>query len=135
MAGTAGSGNFRFTWKARPAIMAAATGKLATQMESSLMSDLTGVAAAIESYMKNNAPWQDRTGDARRGLQARANQTGAGNFSIIANHTVSYGGFLETGTSRMSAYPILGPGLQAHYAQVRSAMDKAASFGGGGAKI
>lgn len=135
MAGTARFGNFRFTWRTRPAIMAAATGRLADQMEASLMSDLTRVAADIEAYMKDNAPWQDRTGDARRGLQARANQTGKGNFSIIANHTVSYGGFLETGTSRMQPYPILGPALQSHYAEVRSVMDKAASFGGGGAKI
>jgi hypothetical protein len=51
-------------------------------------------ATAAEQYMKDNAPWTDRTGAARNGLgsQVVVNR----NFvSVVLYHSVPYGPFLE----------------------------------------
>jgi hypothetical protein len=73
--------------------------------------------------MQSNAPWNDRTGAARAGLQSTVGITGKGSVTLTARHTVPYGGYLETGTSRMAAYPIIRPALEAHYAPTRAIMD------------
>lgn len=51
-------------------------------------------AADMEEYAKANAPWQDRTGDARRGLNATVEETGPIGTIVLA-HGVSYGLWLE----------------------------------------
>lgn len=51
-------------------------------------------AQEVEEYAKVNAPWGDRTGDAREGLTAEA-QTDANTLAIILYHTVDYGIWLE----------------------------------------
>lgn len=48
----------------------------------------------VERYMKNNAPWHDRTGNARRGLSANTTES----FNAInmeLSHSVDYGIYLE----------------------------------------
>lgn len=47
-----------------------------------------------ETYMKDNAPWTDRTGAARNGLGTRVVTTGD-KVVIVLYHTVPYGVFLE----------------------------------------
>lgn len=51
----------------------------------------------IEPYMKANAPWKDRTGNARRGLSAKAKLKGTiiKNVEIELSHGVWYGYRLE----------------------------------------
>jgi len=90
---------------------------------------MTAMAADLVSYMQANAPWNDRTGDARAGLSSNVRQSGKGGVTVSAFHTVPYGGFLETGTSKMSAYPIIGPALEAHYAEARKLMADIAGSG------
>ena len=115
--------------------MAQATVDLGRRMDSSIRSDMTNIAQDAELYAKDNAPWTDRTTELRETIECRMNQTGRGNYTIICRYNRPYGGFLETGTSHNAPYPILRPTLQAHYAPVRAAMDRAASFGGAGASI
>lgn len=57
-----------------------------------------GIDAAVERaatkgemYLKNDAPWTDRTGAARSGLHTRVE----GKREIIFSHTVDYGIWLE----------------------------------------
>lgn len=56
-------------------------------------------ALRTETYAKSNAPWRDRTGNARSGLAAqsstRATATG-GIYQIDLYHRVPYGIWLET---------------------------------------
>ncbi len=52
-------------------------------------------APRVEAYMKINAPWTDRTGNARAGLRAQAYQDGS-ETGIVLYHSVPYGIFLET---------------------------------------
>lgn len=84
------------------------------------------MAKELISYMKDNAPWTDRTGDARALLDANARVTGKGGVTLSAFHGVSYGGFLETGTAHNAPYPIIRPALEAHYQQARAIMDEIA---------
>lgn len=48
-------------------------------------------AAKGEMYLKNDAPWTDRTGAARSGLHSRVENK----REIILSHTVDYGIWLE----------------------------------------
>jgi hypothetical protein len=122
-------GNVRFNWIRPPSGMGAECHRRAEAMAPQLLGMMSELRGDVIDYMKSNAPWQDRTGDAREGLDSTVGITGKGSVTLSAFHTVPYGGFLETGTSRMSAYPILGPALQAHYAATRKIMDTIAGSG------
>jgi HK97 gp10 family phage protein len=122
-------GRVRFTWIKPPSIMAAEVRRRADAMEPVLTARMAGLSDDVISYMRSNAPWTDRTTAARNGLDSNARVTGAGRVTLSAFHTVPYGGFLETGTSKMNAYPILRPALEAHYPEVRKIMDDIAGSG------
>jgi hypothetical protein len=64
------------------------------------------MAPEVESHMKNNAPWTDRTGNARNGLAARAYEAGD-EVGIVLYHQVSYGIWLEVRWS--GRYAIINP--------------------------
>lgn len=51
-------------------------------------------AEAMENYAKTNAPWTDRTGDAREYLSATVEETGPIG-TIVLSHGVPYGIWLE----------------------------------------
>lgn len=52
---------------------------------------------AMEQYMQEHAPWDDRTGDARRGLKTTVVHDEANAESTVyAGHSVDYGPLLET---------------------------------------
>jgi HK97 gp10 family phage protein len=65
----------------------------------------------IEANMKHNAPWKDRTTNARNGLFANAVKFGERTFGIILGHSVTYGIYLELGTRYMRKRPIIIPTL------------------------
>lgn len=51
-------------------------------------------APLAESYMKSQAPWTDRTGNARNGLRAKV-FANSNKVSIVLHHSVPYGPYLE----------------------------------------
>jgi len=61
----------------------------------------------IEGWMKENAPWEDRTGNARQGLVAYTRMGGEG-ISLYMAHTVDYGVYLELRQGK-GRRPILVP--------------------------
>lgn len=63
-------------------------------------------APDVENYMKDNAPWQDRTGNARNGLTAQAYKEGE-EIGIELAHSVPYGIYLEVRFS--GTYAIIQP--------------------------
>ncbi len=67
-------------------------------------------AEYAENYMKDNAPWEDRTGAARDGLSAdvRGSVTAP---ELVLYHTVSYGVWLEIRWN--GRYAIIGPTIDA----------------------
>ena len=69
------------------------------EMERKLQRAIYGVCkfwdGRVEAYAKQNAPWTDRTSNARNGLFARAYKLGKTTFGIILAHSVDYGIWLE----------------------------------------
>ncbi len=49
----------------------------------------------LVNYMKRTAPWNDRTGNARRGLKAEVMDSNDNVIGISLQHTVEYGVYLE----------------------------------------
>lgn len=64
-----------------------------------------------EGYMRTNAPWTDRTGNARNGLRARHDAKPTVSHELILYHTMPYGIWLEVRWS--GRYAIIALTLQA----------------------
>lgn len=64
--------------------------------------------ATMEGEMKQNAPWQDRTGNARQGLHCKVEHNEAVKTIVLQTaHTADYGVYLEYTNS--GKYAICGP--------------------------
>jgi hypothetical protein len=61
-----------------------------------------------EAHLKSSAPWTDRTGAARAGLTARAEDRGS-EMVVVLSHGVDYGIWLEIAHS--GAYAVIVPSL------------------------
>lgn len=85
------------------------------EMERQLKRAVTGVMkywdGPTERWMKHNAPWKDRTTNARNGLFAIAKKVSSTVWVIIVGHSVDYGVYLEEGTENMQARPIILPAI------------------------
>lgn len=68
-----------------------------------------GFAREVEDYAKENAPWEDRTGEARSGLKAIGEQR-LTTYSITLYHTADYGIWLEVRWD--GKYAIIVPTLE-----------------------
>jgi len=75
----------------------------------------------VQDYMRSNAPWTDRTGNARQGLFAKAFQDGD-NHGIVCYHTMPYGIWLEV--KNEGQYSIIVPTIQAEGRRIMSQMNK-----------
>lgn len=67
------------------------------------------VAAEMLEWAKENAPWADRTGDARAGLDVDVTDT-AREIVVSLFHTVDYGKWLEL--IKNGEYAIIMPALE-----------------------
>lgn len=63
-------------------------------VEDEISHEIEEFARECEAYMKSNAPWQDRSGNARSGLSGTAYRKNDVNGVLLA-HGESYGRFLE----------------------------------------
>lgn len=86
----------------------------------------------LENYMKANAPWKNRTGDARRGLSAKYTETDQGKTTLLTielSHSdeVPYGKYLEYGfttpSGRFLQFPIVEPTARLKGAMVLKGME------------
>lgn len=101
-------------------------------MEEKLQRALYGVVkywdGPVERHMKHNAPWTDRTTNARNGLFATAQKSAArvmeSTFAIVLGHTVDYGVYLEEGTENMAARPIIMPTIKIYAPKVIGTLTK-----------
>lgn len=97
--------------------------EMAMGMYDTIMHQLTLMAEMyaimIASWMKENAVWQDRSGDARKALWADVFVVGT-SIIIMFGHgpTIYYGWYLEF--KNEGRYQIVGPALSAFYPQVFS---------------
>lgn len=66
-------------------------------------------AQNAQDYARSNAPWTDRTSNARNGLFGAANRDGP-NYVITVYHTMPYGVWLEVRNS--GRYAIIEPTIR-----------------------
>lgn len=95
------------TWSPSPAVIGAEIVRRAAQVKPAVGALAASHASRGEAAMKTGAPWGDRTGNARQGLFGVAEGS-----TITLGGTAEYQPYLENGTSRMSAYPIIQPVAQ-----------------------
>jgi len=72
-------------------------------------------APEIENWMKANAPWTDRTGNARQTLYTEVQQIVQSVVEIILSHGVGYGVYLEL--CNAGRYAIIDPAID-HFAPI-----------------
>lgn len=82
------------------------------KLKRAVMANMRYWDGPVEEYMKHNAPWTDRTTNARNGLFAKAAKLGGDLYGIILGHSVDYGVYLELGTTNMRARPIILPAIE-----------------------
>jgi hypothetical protein len=70
-------------------------------------------APIIEAEAKANAPWTDRTGQARQGLRGFVQDLSETVVAIYLVHQKDYGVYLEL--ARQGRYAIIMPTLERHY--------------------
>lgn len=99
-----------FTWQVPPqTAWEALAGNYRAAIERGIYAIAQRWAPEIESYMKSNAPWTDRTGNARQALYTAVHQTVGVMVEIILAHGVSYGIWLEI--RHGGAYAIINPSI------------------------
>ena len=107
-------------WTVPPSALQRGIGDYSVRLMNAVFDLATYFAARIESYAKQNAPWTDRTGNARQGLTARSFRTATA-VSIILWHSVSYGIWLEV--KNAGRFAVILPTLEAHYSPYMRAIE------------
>lgn len=83
--------------------------ELSTRTETATMMYAETKAAQLKSYMQTNRPWTDRTGQAKRMLNADAEKVTNG-IRISLSHGVDYGIWLEFAHEKR--YAIIEPTIR-----------------------
>lgn len=110
-----------FVWEIPPHVIAVNLDAYSDRLKAAIFELAEYFSAVIEAYAKSAAPWTDRTGAARQGLRATAAQEAAAVVLTLA-HSVSYGVYLETGTSRMSPRSVILPTLESFHQPIMAAL-------------
>jgi HK97 gp10 family phage protein len=93
------------TWIKPPSTIARTLAQRTAGMQGALNANAQAHASKGESAMRANAPWNDRTGFARASLTGQAEGTDV----VLGTTNSEYGIYLELGTSKMAARPIIVP--------------------------
>lgn len=79
-------------------------------------------APIIESEAKTGAPWTDRTGNARQGLQGLVEDLSETTVALYLTHGMEYGIFLEL--KNQGRYAIILPTLEAKYGEISQTLQQ-----------
>lgn len=92
-------------WIKPPSTIARTLAQRTAQMEGALNANAQSHASRGQAAMVSGAPWNDRTGYARASLTGQAEGTDV----VLGTTNTEYGHYLELGTSKMAARPIIEP--------------------------
>ena len=106
------------TWDASEFI--ASCVKFRTKFEASVLILCQIAAMKMEEYAKNEAPWTDRTGNARQNLKGQAEWISADKIMIAVSHHMSYGYWLELAHGR--EYAILEESIEENVEELYRAL-------------
>lgn len=110
-----------FRWEAPPRVIAENLDRYDVAARVALGKVGQLYAPQMEAYAKANAPWNDRTTNARQTIMGRSSQTPT-MVEITLAGTTDYFPFLELGTSKMRPYPIIMPTIDAYQARIMDAV-------------
>lgn len=79
-------------------------------------------APVLETYAKQNAPWEDRTANARQTLRGWADELGNDAAVLYLAHGMEYGIYLETRWA--GRYAILWPTIEAHLNEITARLQQ-----------
>lgn len=104
-------GGFFFLADSLTGLLAVEAGEVISRTEDQLREQ----AELVKAYAQENAPWSDRTGAARAGLDTEVSREGT-EVVLTLFHTVEYGQWLETINS--GEFAIIMPTLEALERQI-----------------
>lgn len=117
----------QFTWEGD--FNGQAVGSLDRKVKRAMVAVAGRYAPKAEAWMKTNARWTDRTGNARNGLGALA-FSDANHVAVVLFHQVPYGVWLEVRWD--GRYAVIEPAIQ-KFAPEMMAMVARLAFSRGGA--
>ena len=94
------------TWKGN---MSGNIHTLGIRNKAAMVATAKFMSPKIQAHMRENAPWNDQTGNARQGLFTSV-QTSKNLVVIVLYHSVPYGIYLETRWS--GKYAIINPSIE-----------------------
>lgn len=103
--------------------------ELAQIVPENIMAGVRQTAGEMESYAKRNAPWTDRTGNARRTMTGFAQRDDSGDIVVGVSGHMPYSPKLELRFGRR--YAILVPTVDAYAPNILNAVAHAALAQGG----
>lgn len=110
------------TWDITPSeMLKTLVAEYAAAIDSALWELAEVWSPIIEEYMKINAPWIDRTSNARQGLNVRPRREGHV-IHIDLAHTMEYGIYLELANA--GSYAIINPTLDIYAPMVWDSVKK-----------
>lgn len=83
------------SWSTPPAALADRVNQFGLALDRSLWEFAARLARDKETQMRQQAPWTDRTGAARRSLSGVAERSAPGRVRVVLGHGVEYGMYLE----------------------------------------
>jgi hypothetical protein len=110
-----------FRWDIPPSVLAGRVGDYGKRLLAAVHALGDFFAAKIEAWAKANAPWTDRTGNARQGLAGLTIKAATGVVIILTHGAgVSYGIWLEV--AHGGVWGIILRTLESFYPQIMSAL-------------
>lgn len=113
--------DIRLTWTDPPSRMAGTLETYRARIVAGLHAIADAFAGIIRGWMVANAPWSDRSGKARAGLDALVEKA-ATSVTIRVFGRAMYTMFLELGTRYMAPRPVIMPAIHAHAAAIMAAL-------------
>jgi hypothetical protein len=117
-----------FEWVVPPSYLAQNAEKYGDKIITAVKAVAGYWSQEVQNDMRNNAPWADRTGNARSGLFSLVEMAASEVVEIYLSqgHTVDYGIFLEL--SRGGRYAIIMPTIERTLPRLKQMLDEI--FGG-----
>jgi hypothetical protein len=95
-------------WEQSPAVWIRGAGEYERRVYTAIYTICLRRAPEIQNWMRSNAPWTDRTGNARQGLNTQI-EGSREEIALLFAHGVFYGIFLELRNS--GHYAVVNPAL------------------------
>lgn len=106
-------------WTEPPAVLQQAITSYGELVESKVGAFLVMERLEAQNWMRQNRPWKDISGNARRGLRVEVVERGS-QWIMYFIHSVDYGVFLEL--SRGGKYAVIEPGLRRTVPRIKRGM-------------